>query len=602
MKTKILIGFALLYAGLEQLQAQSSVFTYQGRLFDNNKAAVGAYEFQFRLADSATNGNYVGPALFQGPVSVTNGVFTVNLDFGPGIFDGTPRFLEAGVRTNGSVAGYTVLQPLQPITTAPYAMMANSAVAAGVASNLVAGAVLTNLTIVGSAILAGTITPTQIDPSTDAAYRALDTNAVLALIAQAMVSPQVIPGSPTSSRFVDAKLDFGAKGDGITDDTEAIQAGLDYLGSSAATNANFYLPPGTYKITSTLKVPPNSFPINQVLGFNTGWRISGSGMTSTRLYWPNLNNGIGLAMTNGIGHEGVSIKDLTLVGPLMNSWNSADKSIGLCIGAYTEVGSWSGGNNVIENCALMGWGYGATATNQWGLVFDNCVVASNNYEGLRFAGSHLVSVQNCRVRGGYATACGIGIGFHPPLNWGYGDNAQIMNTFIFQCTNGILNQELNLVALNTHLEACGSYFTLVSPTQIGAGPPATTIVGGYTLDWPTPWTNGFAAQMLLDPGSARLTLVQNCWFTGGANPRPLFNVTNSNPALFTLPTYLGRFYFNGLWNTTSNVVVYPLGTNPSSSTNLSPSPLVAPMLKDPSSQPPWRRTAASPMAQARTLQ
>jgi hypothetical protein len=51
-------------------------------------------------------------------------LFTVPLDFGS-VFDGTPRWLQISVQTNGG--SLTTLAPCQPILPAPYAMMANSA-------------------------------------------------------------------------------------------------------------------------------------------------------------------------------------------------------------------------------------------------------------------------------------------------------------------------------------------------------------------------------------------------------------------------------------------------------------------------------------------
>ena len=57
---------------------------------------------------------------------ITNGLFTVPLDFGVGIFTGTNLWLEVDVRTNGGGL-YTMLSPLQALTPSPYAIMSDSA-------------------------------------------------------------------------------------------------------------------------------------------------------------------------------------------------------------------------------------------------------------------------------------------------------------------------------------------------------------------------------------------------------------------------------------------------------------------------------------------
>ena len=58
-------------------------------------------------------------------LDVSNGLFTVTLDFGSGIFTGADRWLEINVRTNGGGA-FTTLSPRQRITTVPYAYEAFS--------------------------------------------------------------------------------------------------------------------------------------------------------------------------------------------------------------------------------------------------------------------------------------------------------------------------------------------------------------------------------------------------------------------------------------------------------------------------------------------
>src|SRR5262245_56098887 len=99
------LGFILLmYANpLPLALGQFSIFSYQGRLTTNQGVVSGLYDFQLRLWDGSSNGNPVGVTLVRAPVSVEQGLFQVQLDFGTTNFDGSPRFLEIGVRTNGSL-------------------------------------------------------------------------------------------------------------------------------------------------------------------------------------------------------------------------------------------------------------------------------------------------------------------------------------------------------------------------------------------------------------------------------------------------------------------------------------------------------------------
>jgi hypothetical protein len=128
MKNKTLLVVALLSTINLQLStafAQGTAFTYQGRLSFNGAPANGIYDFDFVLYDAGTGGSFVGSPFFSPAVPVTNGLFTVWLDFGAN-FPGTGRWLEIAVRTN-SGAVYTFLAPRQPVTPTPYAIMANSA-------------------------------------------------------------------------------------------------------------------------------------------------------------------------------------------------------------------------------------------------------------------------------------------------------------------------------------------------------------------------------------------------------------------------------------------------------------------------------------------
>ncbi|HEY3027986.1 MAG TPA: hypothetical protein VGJ55_17690 [Pyrinomonadaceae bacterium] len=121
--------------------AQTTAFTYQGKLSDGGAVPTGTYEMQFKVFD--VNGNQqpqptpvtLNFTVANGnAVSVANGAFTVLLDFGAGVFPGANRFLEISVRHNSSES-FVPLAPRQPINSNPYAIRSANAAAADVATN-----------------------------------------------------------------------------------------------------------------------------------------------------------------------------------------------------------------------------------------------------------------------------------------------------------------------------------------------------------------------------------------------------------------------------------------------------------------------------------
>jgi hypothetical protein len=113
--------------------AQTTSFTYQGRLTTSGTPATGNYDFEFRLFDALTNGTQQGTTQTLTNVAVDKGVFSVGLDFGacPTCFNGAARFLDISVRQAGGGA-FTPLAPRQPLTSTPYAIKSlNAATADG---------------------------------------------------------------------------------------------------------------------------------------------------------------------------------------------------------------------------------------------------------------------------------------------------------------------------------------------------------------------------------------------------------------------------------------------------------------------------------------
>src|SRR6266513_5714606 len=131
---KPLLPVAIILIGLSGAAiAQTTVFSYQGKLTDNGGLANGNYDFQFKLFDTAAlgTGNQQGATVLATNVPVTNGIFTAAIDFGVcgSCFNGTARFLEIAVKLTSNVI-FTTLGPRQPVTSTPYALRSLNATAA----------------------------------------------------------------------------------------------------------------------------------------------------------------------------------------------------------------------------------------------------------------------------------------------------------------------------------------------------------------------------------------------------------------------------------------------------------------------------------------
>lgn len=158
MKTKLtyrtlarmVLLIPILNSQLSTCHAQGTAFTYQGRLDTTNGPANGIYDLRFTIYDAASGGAVVAGPVTNSPMTISNGLFTVSLDFGAGVFDGSSRWLEVAVRTNSGGA-FALLAPRQAVTATPYALTAGllsgtlpSANLAGTYSNVI------NLTNVGN--------------------------------------------------------------------------------------------------------------------------------------------------------------------------------------------------------------------------------------------------------------------------------------------------------------------------------------------------------------------------------------------------------------------------------------------------------------------
>lgn len=107
--------------------AQSATqFTYQGQLDSGGGLADGTHDLRFTLWTLQSGGVQAGSAVCLDHVRVTDGLFTVPLDFGAAAMQSQPRFLQIEVRQddtpgNCGTGSFTMLTPRQTLTSAPFA-------------------------------------------------------------------------------------------------------------------------------------------------------------------------------------------------------------------------------------------------------------------------------------------------------------------------------------------------------------------------------------------------------------------------------------------------------------------------------------------------
>src|SRR5437667_96054 len=214
-----LLATIISLGGASQLHAQGSAFTYHGRLNDGGAPANGVYDLEFRLFDALSGGSQQGGTVTVDDLGVTNGLFTVTLDFGNAPFSGgANRWLNVAVRPGASAGAYTNVAPRQPITATPYAITSGN-VTGTVAASQLSG------TIQPANIGAGTITSTMLADgsihSNHLAVGSIHSNALalasvtaFALADDSIHSNHLAVGSVHSNAFVVGSVTASALADG----------------------------------------------------------------------------------------------------------------------------------------------------------------------------------------------------------------------------------------------------------------------------------------------------------------------------------------------------------------------------------------------------
>jgi hypothetical protein len=246
---------ALAVAGAAHADTPShDAFTYQGQLKQSGEPVTGPVNFTFRLYDAEMGGDQVGLEVSAPGFDAfdDDGRFTIDLEFGKAIFDGTQLWLEIEVDE-------TILSPRQPIMPAPYAVRA------------------LNVAMVADSALAGMYTGELILTNDDNKFAGrFDGNGEnLVNLNASHIASGTLGGSLLGGSYTNA-LTFNNAGNQFTGVFAGSGAGLTGLNASniATGNLNIARMPtgGNWALSSTLNVASNTLvvdPVNARVGIGT---------------------------------------------------------------------------------------------------------------------------------------------------------------------------------------------------------------------------------------------------------------------------------------------------------------------------------------------
>lgn len=150
---------------------------------------------------------------------------------------------------------------------------------------------------------------------------------------------------------------FGAKGDGVTDDTVAIQA----TATAAAAGGTVFFPPGTYIVSGTITFAVNAKVI-----------VEGSGMDNTRIVTSHATADVFYIPSS------ITVVGAPLMRPTIVRQFCFDSSVARTGGSYINLDCSSAGLTtnlmpLVENCYFTGTFIGITIGNAQGAIVSRCL-------------------------------------------------------------------------------------------------------------------------------------------------------------------------------------------------------------------------------------
>jgi hypothetical protein len=338
----VLLLLAVLNSQFSTAHAQGTAFTYQGQLQNNGSPASGTYNLTFALFNNTNAGAppIAGPVTNTG-VIVSNGLFTVQIDFGSTAFIGQSNWLEIAVATN-LTSSFTTLAPRQQLTPTPYAIYSANA---GNATTAASATAASTATIANnfSGGLTGDVTGTQVATVVSAVGGQTAANvangASAANNATSANTPSTIvqrDGSGNISVGTVTANAFSGNGGGLTN-LNVIASQLTSIGNTNGGIGNFFVGPSGNATTSgyyNTAAGYEAFASNTTgLGNSSDGFLSLNGNTSG-----SQNTAVGGAAlsANTIGSGNTAVGYQALV---VNTSGSVNTALGYQAGYLVTTGS-----------------------------------------------------------------------------------------------------------------------------------------------------------------------------------------------------------------------------------------------------------------------
>ena len=357
--------------------AQTTQFTYQGKLTDNGATINALYDFVFTLWDAPTNGNQIGSPVSVQNTAVVDGIFTVKLDFGAGAFNGGNRFLEISVKQTGNPGSPTLLSPRQQVISTPYAI---KSLGSGSADGLSAACVncITSSqigSVNGSAIIGGISGIAISGPIPVGSVPAGSTNYIQNTTTQQASSDFNISGNGTAGgtlagNVVNATTQYNLNGARILSNAgNNLFAGIDAGQANTSGSSNTFV--------GTLAGKANS----------TGFANTFVGYSAGTANFNAINNSF---FGQAAGFKNISGQDNTFIGNgagLNNTTASNNTFVGAGVGlnstggANSFFGASAGLNNTADGNAFFGYQAGQSNTSGSLNIFVGTFAGKANLNG-----------------------------------------------------------------------------------------------------------------------------------------------------------------------------------------------------------------------------